>query len=65
MLRDDKDAMDTLSKYHKVSIKDPAALVKGEKSRTRKIEARLKRSRDAFIPLPSLEKPYKLKSAGA
>ena len=62
MLRDDKDAMDTLSKYHKVSIKDPVALAKWREIKNKKDrEARLKRSRDAFVPLPSLRN-LKLKS---
>lgn len=63
MLRDNKDAMDILSKYQKVSTKDPVALAKWIEIKNKKDrEARVKRSRDAFIPLPSLEKPYKLKS---
>ena len=65
MIRDDRETMDILSKYGKTLdiVEDPVAFAKWREMKIKKNrESRMKRSRDAFVPLPSLENPYKLKS---
>jgi ankyrin repeat protein len=67
MLRDDMEMTQALLKYLKIAppkeLEDPVSLNKWrDLKRMRDREARTKRSRDAFVPLPSLQNPYKLKS---